>query len=65
MSVINYLLEWLTGTEIDPETLGHFRFIAEMFGLTAKVREMCKSVIDPGTAGALRQSRPGRAELCG
>jgi hypothetical protein len=41
--VINYLLEWLTGREINSKTLGHFRFIAEMFGVTAKVREMCKA----------------------
>jgi hypothetical protein len=41
--IINYLLEWLTGDQIDSKTLGHFRFIAEMFGITAKVKEMCRA----------------------
>jgi hypothetical protein len=35
--IINFLLEWLTGPDIDSRTLGHFRFIGEVFGLTAKV----------------------------
>jgi hypothetical protein len=41
--IINFLLEWLTGDRIDSKTLGHFRFIAEMFGITAKVNEMAKA----------------------
>jgi hypothetical protein len=39
--IINFILEYFTGPEIDRKTLGHFRFIAEMFGITAKVKEMC------------------------
>jgi hypothetical protein len=38
--ILDFLLEWLTGDQIDSKTLGHFRFIGTMFGLTAKVKEM-------------------------
>jgi hypothetical protein len=38
--IIDYLLEWLTGDQIDSKTLGHFRFIGTMFGLDAKVRDL-------------------------
>ena len=41
--IINFLLDYLTGDQIDSKTLGHFRFIAEMFGITAKVKEMTKA----------------------
>ena len=41
--IINYLLEWLTGPDIDSKTFGHFRFIGEMFGITGKVAEMTKA----------------------
>jgi hypothetical protein len=41
--IINYLLEWLTGDQVDSKTLGHFRFIGEMFSITPKVREMCRA----------------------
>jgi hypothetical protein len=37
------LLEWLTGPDIDSKTLGHFRFIGEMFGINSKVKEMCRA----------------------
>jgi hypothetical protein len=36
--IINFLLEWLTGPDIDSRTLGHFRFIGEMFGILRNVR---------------------------
>lgn len=52
--IVNFLLEWLTGPEIDRKTLGHFRFIGEMFGLTAKVKEMV------GRTSSVQ----GRQELC-
>jgi hypothetical protein len=41
--IINFLLEWLTGPDIDSRTLGHFRFIGEMFGINSKVKEMCRA----------------------
>jgi hypothetical protein len=41
--IINYLLEWLTGDQVDSKTLGHFRFIGEMFSITPKVKEMCRA----------------------
>jgi hypothetical protein len=52
--IVNFLLEWLTGPDIDRKTLGHFRFIGEMFGLTAKVKEMV------GRTSSVQ----GRQELC-
>jgi hypothetical protein len=41
--IVNFLLEWLTGPDIDSKTLGHFRFIGEMFGINSKVKEMCRA----------------------
>jgi hypothetical protein len=41
--IVNFLLEWLTGPDIDSQTLGHFRFIGEMFGINSKVKEMCRA----------------------
>jgi hypothetical protein len=41
--IINYLLEWLTGDQIDSKTLGHFRFLGEMFSINSKVKEMCRA----------------------
>jgi hypothetical protein len=41
--IINYLLEWLTGDQVDSKTLGHFRFLAEVFGITSKVKDMVKA----------------------
>jgi hypothetical protein len=52
--IVNFLLEWLTGDQIDSKTLGHFRFVGEMFGLAAKVREIVGKT----------SSVQGRQELC-
>jgi hypothetical protein len=52
--IIDYLLEWLTGDQIDSKTLGHFRFIGTMFGLNAKVRDLV------GRTSSVQ----GRQELC-
>jgi hypothetical protein len=52
-AILNFLLEWLTGDQIDSKTLGHFRFIGEMFSITPKVKEMCRA-----------SSFQGRQELC-
>ncbi|HYZ72583.1 MAG TPA: hypothetical protein VE641_05855 [Chthoniobacterales bacterium] len=41
--IIDFLLEWLTGPDIGSETLGHFRFISEMFGIAGKVKEMVRA----------------------
>jgi hypothetical protein len=41
--ILTFILEYFTGDQIDSKTLGHFRFIAEMFGITAKVKEMCRA----------------------
>jgi hypothetical protein len=41
--ITNFLLEWLTGPDIDSRTLGHFRFIGEMFSITPKIKEMCRA----------------------
>jgi len=41
--IINYLLEYFTGDQIDSRTLGHFRFISDAFAITGKVKELAKA----------------------
>jgi hypothetical protein len=53
-AILTFVLDYLTGDQIDRKTLGHFAFIAATFGLTAKVREMVGKT----------SSVQGRQELC-
>lgn len=62
--IIDFLLEWLTGDQIDSKTLGHFRFIAEMFGITAKVKEMTKAFLASRSARIGAKHRACSFECC-
>jgi len=53
-AILTFVLEYFTGDQIDSKTLGHFRFIAEVFCLSAKVKEMVGKT----------SSVQGRQELC-
>ena len=52
--ILNFILEYFTGDQISRKDLGHFAFLAQMFGLDAKVKEMV------GRTSSLQ----GRQELC-
>jgi hypothetical protein len=41
--IINFLADWLTGPGMASKTLSHFRFLAEMFGIAEKVKDMVKA----------------------
>lgn len=53
-AILTFILEYFTGDQISRKDLGHFAFLAQMFGLDAKVREMV------GRTSSLQ----GRQELC-
>ena len=53
-AILTFVLDYFTGDQIDRKTLGHFSFVAEMFGLTKKIKEMVGKT----------SSVQGRQELC-
>jgi hypothetical protein len=42
-AILTFVLDYFTGDQIDRRTLAHFAFLAEVFGITAKVKEMVKT----------------------
>src|SRR5260370_28755205 len=53
-AILTFILEYLTGHEIDRRTIGHFAFLGEVFGITVKVKEIVGKT----------SSAQGRQELC-
>jgi hypothetical protein len=53
-AILTFVLDYFTGDQIDRRTLAHFAFIAEVFGVNAKVKEMVGKT----------SSVQGRQELC-
>jgi hypothetical protein len=41
--ILIFLLEYFTGNEVDSKTLGHFRFLGEVFGIGRKVKDMVRA----------------------
>ena len=42
-AILTFVLDYFTGDQIDRRTLAHFAFIAEVFGVNAKARDMVKT----------------------
>jgi hypothetical protein len=53
-AILTFVLDYFTGDQIVRRTLAHFAFIAEVFGVNAKVREMVGKT----------SSVQGRQDLC-